>query len=293
MDIFPHGKINLSFYITGKREDGYHQVDTLYWPLALFDYLKLEPAEKPGITSSETTLETPDNLVLKAWRLMAREYGVPPLQMHLEKGIPWEAGLGGGSGDAAAVLSACNRLFRLGLTRKKLCALGAGLGADVPACLLDVPSRGKGSGAEVTPLRSRLKLPLLILKPPAGFSTPAMYKAWDERGGAERNLGEIEEAQQGLIKALEGNEIRAVLPYLHNDFESVLQDGEKEIWEEAVHLLSRRGALGSLLCGSGSGVFGLWEREEDRQAAKEELLRELPEGWRLLVPFPGLAMIGG
>lgn len=287
MDIFPHGKVNLSFYICGKRADGYHQVDTIYWPLALFDYLKLEPAEKSSLSSPEKSLETPDNLVLKAWRLMEEAYGIPPLKMHLEKGIPWEAGLGGGSGDAGAVLLACNRLFKLGLTRKKLCELGARLGADVPACLLDVPCRGKGSGGEVEALQSSLNLPMLIVKPPQGFSTPAMYRAWDERGGLGHEPEEIEEAQQGLIQALAGDKIRDILPYLHNDFETVLRDEEREVWEEARALLSAQGALKSLLCGSGSGVFGLWEREEERQEAKEKLMKELPAGWRLLVPFRG------
>ena len=72
MEWFPHGKVNLSLYITGKRADGYHLVDTIYWPLPLYDYLRLEPSETPRLTSPVSALESPDNLVLKAWQLMLR-----------------------------------------------------------------------------------------------------------------------------------------------------------------------------------------------------------------------------
>ena len=288
MDCFPHGKINLSLYITGKREDGYHLVDTVYWPLALYDYLRLEPAAKPTLTSPLALMEQADNLVIKAWQLMQEQYGIPPLAMHLEKGIPWEAGLGGGSGDAAAVLLACNRLFRLGLTRKKLCELGARLGADVPACLMDVPTRGRGSGAEVETLENKLDLPILLLKPPQGFSTPGMYKAWDEVGGDVQDPEAIEEAQQALINALAEGDLDALIPVLHNDFEGVLNRAEREIFEKAAELMHQTGARKSQLCGSGSAVFGIWETEEQKQTAKEALKIILPEGWQLLVPFANL-----
>ena len=288
MDCFPHGKINLSLYITGKRPDGYHQVDTVYWPLPLYDYLRLEPAAKPGLTSPLAVMEQADNLVIKAWRLMQELYGIPPLAMHLEKGIPWEAGLGGGSGNAAAVLLACNRLFRLGLTRKKLCEIGALLGADVPACVMDVPTRGRGTGAEVEPLEANLALPILIIKPPQGFSTPGMYRAWDESGGGAQDPAAIEEAQQALIRALAEGDLMALIPTLHNDFERVLNREERELFDRAAELMHQAGALKSLLCGSGSAVFGIWETEEKKLTAKEMLKTILSEGWQLLVPFANL-----
>ena len=288
MEWFPHGKVNLSLYITGKRADGYHLVDTIYWPLPLYDYLRLEPSETPRLTSPVSALESPDNLVLKAWQLMRELYGIPPVAFHLEKGIPWEAGLGGGSGDAAAALLALNRLFRLGLTRKKLCEIGGRLGADVPACMMEGPARGRGTGAELEALAATLALPLLIVKPPQGFSTPDMYRAWDEKGEASRSPAEIEAAQQGLIKALAEGEPRDLLPFLHNDFESVLEGTERAVWEKAAALFQEQGAIKSLLCGSGSGVFGLWETEEARQEAKEKMKTILPEDWQLLVPFAGL-----
>ena len=288
MDWFPHGKINLSLYITGKRADGYHSVDTIYWPLPLYDYLRLEPSETPRLASPVSALESPDNLVLKAWQLMRELYGIPPVAFYLEKGIPWEAGLGGGSGDGAAALLALNRLFRLGLTRRKLCEIGARLGADVPACIMEGPTRGRGSGAEVESLPSAMTLPLLIVKPPQGFSTPAMYRAWDEKGAKSRPLEAVEAAQQGLIQALAAGRLQEMLPFLHNDFESVLEGSEQAVREQAAELLEGQGAVKSLLCGSGSGVFGLWETEEARQEAKEKIRTILPEDWQLLVPFAGL-----
>nr|MBQ6242262.1 4-(cytidine 5'-diphospho)-2-C-methyl-D-erythritol kinase [Lachnospiraceae bacterium] len=285
MELFPHAKVNLSLYITGRRPDGYHTVDTVYWPLPLFDYLKVEPSDRNRFATTEKELEGKDNLVIRAWELLHEQYRIPPVAVRLEKGIPWQAGLGGGSGDAAAMLQACNRLFRLGLTRKKLCEIGKALGADVPALVWDAPTRGRGIGTDLEGFTASLDLPLLVIKPPAGFSTAAMYRAWDEGGGQAVSAEEIEEKQQGLIRALSGDAPEAVIPFLHNDFETVLPEEERAVFEQAASLLAESGARKCLLCGSGSAVVGLYASEEARQAARETLRERLPEAWGLHVPF--------
>ncbi|MBO4838047.1 MAG: 4-(cytidine 5'-diphospho)-2-C-methyl-D-erythritol kinase [Lachnospiraceae bacterium] len=285
MELFPHAKVNLSLYITGRRPDGYHTVDTVYWPLPLFDYLKVEPSDRNRFATTEKELEGKDNLVIRAWELLHEQYRIPPVAVRLEKGIPWQAGLGGGSGDAAAMLQACSRLFSLGLTRKKLCEIGKALGADVPALLWDAPARGRGTGTDLEGFDAALFLPLLVVKPPQGFSTAAMYRAWDEGGGRELPAEAIEKRQQGLIRALSGEAPEAVIPFLHNDFETVLAGEDRALFEQARSLLAESGALKSLLCGSGSAVFGLYASEEARQTARESLREALPEAWGLHVPF--------
>ncbi|MBP3729727.1 MAG: 4-(cytidine 5'-diphospho)-2-C-methyl-D-erythritol kinase [Lachnospiraceae bacterium] len=283
MELFPHAKINLSLYITGRREDGYHLLDTIYWPVALFDSLKIEPGE-PLSLEAEQSISGPDNLLLKAWQLLHRRYGIPPLRMVLEKRIPWEAGLGGGSGDAAALLLACNRIFRLGIRGEDLEKLGETLGADVPAALREEAVRGRGIGTDLEAFESSLKLPLLILKPSEGFSTAAMYKAWDEGQGGSFSPEEVEERQRALMAALGGDSIRGILPYLHNDFESVLKEKARRIFDQARDLLGESGAAAAMLCGSGSALFGLYETQEKRKTGMEELEKRLPEGWILRTP---------
>lgn len=285
MELFPHAKVNLSLYITGRRPDGYHTIDTVFWPLPLFDYLKVEPSDRNRFSASEKALEGKDNLVIRAWELLHERYRIPPVAVRLEKGIPWQAGLGGGSGDAASMLQACSRIFRLGLTRKKLCEIGKELGADVPALIWDAPARGRGTGTDLEGFDASLYLPLLVIKPPRGFSTAAMYRAWDENGGRELSAEEREEKQQGLIRALSGDAPEAVIPFLHNDFEAVLQGEDRAVFDRAQSFLAESGAAGSLLCGSGSAVFGLYASEEARQTARETLREILPEAWGLHVPF--------
>ncbi len=285
MELFPHAKINLSLYITGRQPDGYHTVDTIYWPLPLFDYLSVEPSARNRIAVSDKTLEGRDNLVVRAWELMHERYRIPPVSVRLEKGIPAQAGLGGGSGDAAAMLQALNRIFKLGLTRHKLGEIGKELGADVPARILDAPARGRGTGTDLEKFPSDLFLPLLIVRPPHGFSTADMYRAWDEKGGQSLSAEEIEEKQQGLIRVLAGDSPEATVPFLHNDFESVLTGSARETFEQARQLLTENGAAAALLCGSGSAVFGLYPSDEARKAAREALREALPADWGLYVPF--------
>ena len=181
-------KVNLTLEVIGRRDDGYHMVDTVYQPLSLGDRIFVERRSSGlAFSCSDKTLETPSNLACRAFRLMQERFGFSGgLEMRLEKHVPSQAGLGGGSGDAAAVLMICNELFALGLSRETLAETGAALGADVPALVYGCPTRGRGTGAEVVPIPSKLTLPLLIVKPPAGLSTPLMYRRLDGRATRPR-----------------------------------------------------------------------------------------------------------
>ena len=147
-------KVNLTLEIIGRRNDGWHMLDTVFWPLSAGDRIFAE--RRPSglaFSCSDKTLETEGNLAVRAFRLMQERFGFAEgLSLHLEKHVPSQAGLGGGSGDAASVLKICNEIFGLGLSQEQLALLGAPLGADVPALVYGGPTRGRGTGAEVTPI---------------------------------------------------------------------------------------------------------------------------------------------
>ena len=281
MRLLPHAKINLSLYITGRRPDGYHELDTVFLPLGLHDTLLIRPAEELSFSCSVPGLETVDNLVLKAWRLMNESFGIGPAAIRLEKKIPSQAGLGGGSADAATMLLGLNELFGTGLDRMQLSGLGGRLGADVLAQLWDVPVRGLGNGGEICPWEAVPAYSFVLLKPPEGFSTPAMYRAWDEAKNAAGSAGEDDTArrQRELREALAGGDPSRLAPCLHNDFEAVLPASEKKTVRRAGTFLKKSGALRTLLCGSGSTVAGLFQDAEKRDRAAASLAAKLPPDW--------------
>ena len=285
MILYPHAKINLSLFITGRIGGGYHGIDTIFWPLPLFDTLHVKKAEAFSFSCSDKSLEQENNLICRAYTLMKEKYQLPALEIHLEKSIPYQAGLGGGSADGAAMILACEELFSLNMSRKEKEALGESLGADVPAGLSFLPQRGLETGAKLTTIGDYWPLPLLILKPQEGFSTAAMYRRWDEKTGTNpRDSREIRLHQEKLERAVITQDIKAICRLLENDFEKLLLPREEAILRKAKNLFGESGAAGSLLCGSGSGVFGVYESFELRDKAAGQLKTELPEGWRLLLP---------
>ncbi len=281
MLLYPHAKVNLSLFITGRRPDGYHELDSVFLPLGLCDRLEIVPAEELSFSCSVPELETESNLVLKAWRLMAERFGIGPAAIRLQKRIPSQAGLGGGSADAAAALRGLNELFQTGCTPEQLAVLGAGLGADVPAQLWDVPVRGRGNGGEICPWGPAPAYSFVLLKPAEGFSTPAMYRAWDAAAEAAGPADgrEPERWQKELKEALESGDPVRLAACLHNDFEAVLPVREKKIVRQAGAILKKSGCLRTLLCGSGSTVLGLFENETLRDRAAEEMTEQIPAGW--------------
>lgn len=178
-------KINLYLRVIGRRPDGYHDLETVFWPLpGLYDTLTLEPRAKPGITLTCSDPELPGdekNLAWRAAKAFAESAGVPTAwRLHLEKRIPVAAGLGGGSSDAAAVLRLLNDHHGHPLTDAKLHALARGLGADVPFFLQPVPALATGIGDTLTALTvGATVLPLLLINPGVPISTAWAYRHWD------------------------------------------------------------------------------------------------------------------
>ena len=184
--------------------------------------------------------------------------------MTLEKNIPTQAGLGGGSTDAAAYLRGMDRLYGMGLGRERLRALAAELGADVPFCIDGGAAAAAGIGEKLTPVESHLPLWLVITKPKAGCSTPAMYRRIDEMGESLRQRFTTQEA----AKALEKGDLAGLCGSLYNVFEEVTALPElSEIRQE----LRRSGALAAMMTGSGSAVFGIFPEEDMARAAAEKM----------------------
>lgn len=275
-------KVNLTLEIIGRRNGGWHMLDTVFWPLSAGDRIFAE--RRPSglaFSCSDKTLETEGNLAVRAFRLMQERFGFAEgLSLHLEKHVPSQAGLGGGSGDAASVLKICNEVFGLGLSQEQLALLGAPLGADVPALVYGGPTRGRGTGAEVTPIPTALSLPLVIVKPPAGLSTPAMYRKLDELGlggrAEEDGTEEVQSRSELAEAALRAGDAAALKAQLWNAFDAAA-DGEEIVL--CRRFLREAGAEKTVLCGSGSASFGVFPDAGRRDEAADRLRRQLPAGW--------------
>lgn len=266
-------KINLYLTITGRREDGYHELDTLFYPLPEpFDTLTLMPGE-PGtglrITCIREDLCTERNTLHKAWRLFAEATGVrPDIALHLEKGIPDGAGLGGGSADAAALLRHLNAMAGAqALHAAHLNTLAARVGADVPFFLNNVPARATGIGEVLTPTPVDLSgFTLLLACPPEHVSTPWAFTAWDTAYEAlpttkmhenipflwaERLTAEPSPYRKPSSRAL----------WLFNSFESVVFAAFPKLRAYKGELI-RHGAAAAVMSGSGASLFALYRETE-------------------------------
>ena len=253
MVLFPNAKINLGLNILRKREDGYHELETVFYPIGLKDGLEFieNKHDKINFTSSGLLLDVDpeDNIVVKAYRLLAADHPLPGLDIHLHKVIPFGAGLGGGSSDAAFLLKGLNDFFELGLTIDQLKKYAVRLGADCSFFLENRPAFASGIGEKLMAIEVSLKGYFLVLiKPPFGVGTKEAYSniipAIPEIRLSEAILQSPEKWQEGVV----------------NDFESSVFQIFTKIAELKSKLLDL-GAVYAAMSGSGSSVFGLFKNE--------------------------------
>ena len=191
MLLFPNAKINLGLNVVGRRPDGYHDIETVFYPIGLCDVLSIVPSATCTDYSFSTGGipvggDAEDNLVVKAYRLLQRECALPPVDISLEKRIPFGAGLGGGSADAAFMLRGLNELFALGLSADRLEQLAARLGADCPVFVRNKPVFATGIGNVFSPISLSLEgYTLLVVKPGVHVSTAEAYSRVTPRRPAE------------------------------------------------------------------------------------------------------------
>jgi 4-diphosphocytidyl-2-C-methyl-D-erythritol kinase len=247
MQLFAPAKINLRFQILRRREDGFHEIETLMTPISLGDELTIEPNEQAdGIAFSCDDPSLPageDNLVLRAARSFFAEISIEPrIRIELRKRIPHGAGLGGGSSDAASTLLGLNELQGGPLSLARLTSLAAAIGSDVPFFLCRNGAICRGRGELVEPVAELPKLSLLLLKPEFGVPTPWAYRQWRE----SREMPGIDYAAQSLGELV-----------LENDL-------ERPVFEKYVFLARMKSWLreqpevaAALLSGSGSTTFAI------------------------------------
>ncbi len=251
---FPNAKINLGLNIVSKREDGYHNLETVFYPIAIKDALEIiVKKEQPQDTFFECGIKVDsppeNNLVVKALKLMRNEYDFPPLEIHLLKKIPFGAGLGGGSADASFMLKLINKKFELGATDERLASLALQLGADCPYFIYNKPMFASGIGEIFEEVNLSLKeYWFVLIKPDIHVSTKDAF-AQIKPQMPRTSLKEIIKMPISSWKDL-----------MVNDFEKSVFSRYPEIGRIKQSLYDN-GAIYASMSGSGSSVFGIFKNE--------------------------------
>lgn len=247
---FPNAKINLGLHVLEKRKDGFHTIESCFYPLDLCDALEVIPSDRFSFESSGLSIpgESSDNLILKAYRLLGQYHDLPDVAIHLHKVIPMGAGLGGGSSDGAFALKILNQLFSLGLTPIQLNALAAELGSDCPFFLKNEPSIATGKGTTLESIDLDLRgYRIELLYPEVHISTSEAYSLIKPR---KKRLP-LREVLALPISQWQGK--------LVNDFEEPIMSRNPQIAEAKKKLLEK-GAVYASMTGTGSAVFGLFKK---------------------------------
>ena len=266
-----HAKINWSLSVCGERPDGYHELDMLMQSIELSDELTFERARRLTLEVDGQHLPGGDrNLVIRAANALNEALGKRMgARITLKKHIPARAGLGGGSADCAAALLALNRLWNLRLPMHTLQQIGLQLGADVPFCLQAGLCRAQGVGEILTPLPDAPGIPLVMLTPGGGLSTPAVFRAWGQCGCPATPVD-----IPALARALSDGDLTQAQRLASNDLEAPAIALMPEIGE----WIERFRALGAdfvRMSGSGSTVFAAFRDEEKARAAAAQIPRAI------------------
>ena len=273
-------KVNLFLSVGPRDEGGLHPLRTVYQAVGLYDELVVEEAGEDSFECDWPQLAA-DNTVTKALRLLRELVPLPPLRISLTKRIPAEAGLGGGSSDAAGMIRAAWKMMPEHCSERFAHEVAAAVGADVPFFLVGGRATGSGHGEIVEPLPDVPCRWLLIVQPEEGVSTAAAYAALDRAVQVRRPAAQSDVAEQGDVPqspqsgsfdplrttdwgdwGTDAGELE-----LHNDFELVAPCVCRELSDKMLEL----GADGALLCGSGSAVFGVFGSEPEAMTAQDDM----------------------
>lgn len=254
MVVFPPCKINLGLSIVAKRTDGYHDIDTCFYPVPWTDMLEILPSKTLTMETSGIPIpgKLEENVCLKAYHLLAKDFKIPPVQIHLHKIVSIGAGLGGGSADGAFALKTLSSLFDLNLSSAQLKGYASQLGSDCGFFIDAVPAMGSGRGEVLTPITVDLGGKyLVIIKPNIHVSTAEAYanvkpKPWST----------------SVQKIITDFPLEQWQHHLENDFEKSVFVQYPEI-KKIKDSLYQAGAVYASMSGSGSSVFGIFEREVD------------------------------
>lgn len=264
MVTFPNAKINLGLDVVSKRPDGYHNLETIFYPIPLEDVLEIttvKDADAPDYTFTMHNAvfegDDNDNLVVRAYKILAADHKLPKVQMALYKNIPTGAGLGGGSADAAFALKMLNEIASLGLSDDKLEEYAARLGADCAFFIRNTPAYATGIGNILSPTPCDLKgYTLVLVKPDIHISTKEAYSLV-RPAAPETQLTEIAKLPAEQWKGLMKNDFEKSVFAAHPSMEKI---------KEGLYTM---GAIYASMSGSGSSFFGIFKEEQDVEKVKE------------------------
>lgn len=267
MKVRAYGKLNLTLDVLGRRPDGYHLLDTVMQSISVWDELDIQTSRQPGVhlQCNKDRLPTDSkNTVYRAAKFFLEDCGLVDqgVYIFIKKYIPSRSGMGGGSADAAAALRGLNEMFKTGLTTEQLMAIGARVGADVPFCVMGGAARCTGVGANVEPVAPLPDCWLVVCKPPAGMSTPRAYSILDQYPLSST------QATPRMLEALEAGSLKRVAKCLGNRFDETIRLAPVRALKRA---MVDAGALGSMMTGSGSSVYGIFVSEDQAREALEAI----------------------
>lgn len=250
-----YAKINLTLDVLGKRDNGYHDVEMVMQTVSLYDLVIVD--KHRGAINVKTNLHyLPNNDKNIAYKAAVAFFEYTKIdasaKIMIHKNIPVAAGLAGGSGNAAAVLCALDKLYNANLSLDELCKIGATLGADVPYCIIGKTAVASGIGEILTPLKPVPKMHILMVKPPISISTAAIYEAIDSAPVA------VHPDTNGMAAAIENADIKGIADRLCNVMEIVTANDHPVI-NGIKQKLIMNGALGAVMSGSGPTVFGIFD----------------------------------
>ena len=253
MIIFPNAKINIGLNITERRADGYHNLETIFYPIKINDTLEIIESDKLTFESSGLPIpgRIEDNLCIKAWHLLKKDHDIPPVKIYLHKHIPIGAGLGGGSSDAAFFIRLMNKTFELGLDVEQMQDYARTLGADCAFFIESKPVFAYEKGDMFKPANVNLSAyHIVLVMPPAHVSTSEAYRGI-RPAAVKKSLNELIAKPVGEWKK-----------YIKNDFEESIFKNHAVIRGVKAALYDA-GALYASMSGSGASVFGIFDKTPD------------------------------
>ena len=271
-------KINLDLLITGRRDDGYHLLDSIVAFTDFGDQLFAEPSDHLSLSISGPFAAglKPDenNLIIKAARLICEKVGISPnIKFNLIKNLPLASGIGGGSADAAAALKFCIEILSIKIAKTTLNHIALELGADVPVCLLSETCHMQGIGEKITRLNFNKQLHLLLMNPMVSVSTPAVFKQYENLSGGFDQNRSLANDQIHLPLILD------ILKESRNSLSEATLNIEPEI-NNVLHCLSNTDdVLITRMSGSGATCFALYEKQESCLNAAQRMKNNKPDWW--------------
>lgn len=267
-------KVNLTLDVKYKRQDGYHEIESVMHQVNLCDQLILEKSRKTSIASNSKLIpQDENNLAYKASRALLDKYGIKEgVRIFIEKNIPVEAGLAGGSSNAAAVLEGVNRLYALGADQNMLKKIGSHLGSDIPFCLQGGTALATGRGELLQGLNPGPCLTMVLVKPTFSLSTAEVYRGLDLDGFNERP------DTRAFIEAWDDHDLKAIA----NNMINVMESYSIRKYPEISHLkdeMIEKGAMAAVMSGSGPTVLGLFNNGEQARKTFNSLRERYQEAF--------------